>query len=183
MSKHSIVEGVDVGQTPWQLFEVYLQSRGMRNTEQRRLLVQHIFSYHQHFDADQLIDQLPSRGKKGHVSRPTVYRALAEFVDAGLLRRIELDGRAVYEPAHGYQQHDHLYCQQCRRLYEFQSTALVALCDRVALEQQFQVTGRRILIYGICGRCATPKRPVKRGHRLSAQVKRSCRCRADARRT
>jgi len=170
MAKHPLVEGVDVGETPRQLFEVYLQRRGMRNTEQRRVLVQHIFSYHQHFDADQLIDQLPSKGKKGYVSRPTVYRALGEFVDSGLLRRIELDGRAVYEPTHGYQQHDHLYCQQCRRLFEFQSTALVTLCDRVAQEQQFQVTGRRILIYGICGQCAKPK---TRGTRAGKPAKRA----------
>jgi Fur family ferric uptake transcriptional regulator len=161
MVKTPPAANADALPTPYELFEVYLQRRGMRNTEQRRVLVEHIFSYHQHFDADQLIAQLPAKGKKGYVSRPTVYRALAEFVDAGLLRRIELDGRAVYEPAHGYQQHDHLYCQQCHRLFEFQNAALVSLCDRVAQEQQFQVTGRRIMIYGVCGPCAAKPRSSK----------------------
>ena len=69
----------------------------MRNTEQRRILVEHVFNRHDHFDADQLMEQLPRRGEAGHVSRPTVYRTLNEFVDAGLLRKFELDGRAVYE--------------------------------------------------------------------------------------
>ena len=41
------------------------------------MLLEHIFRRHQHFDADQLIEQLPSKGKPGHVSRPTVYRVLS----------------------------------------------------------------------------------------------------------
>ena len=49
---------MEVSLTPLKRFEEYLQSRGMRNTDQRRALVEHIFSHHQHFDADQLIDQL-----------------------------------------------------------------------------------------------------------------------------
>jgi MFS family permease len=60
------------------------------------VLVEHIFSHHEHFDADQLIAQLPAKGADGYVSRPTVYRTLTEFVDAGLLRKFELNGRAVY---------------------------------------------------------------------------------------
>ena len=55
-------------------------------TQQRLSLVDHVFSRHEHFDADQLMEQLPGSGQPGHVSRPTVYRTLGEFVDAGLLR-------------------------------------------------------------------------------------------------
>ena len=44
--------------------------------------------------ADALIEQLPSSGQEGHVSRPTVYRTLGEFVDAGLLLQID-DPRLV----------------------------------------------------------------------------------------
>jgi len=56
-----------------------------------------VCSRHEHFDADTLIDQLPRKGNAGYVSRPTVYRTLAEFVDAGLLHKFQLDGRAVYD--------------------------------------------------------------------------------------
>ena len=103
-------------------FEEYLQSRGMRMTQQRRLLLEHVFSRHEHFDADALIEQMPSSGKEGHVSRPTVYRTLNEFVDAGLLRRFQLGGRAVYEHDYGYPQHDHLHCLECQKLIEFKAT-------------------------------------------------------------
>lgn len=153
---------VQVSLTPQQRFAEYLQSRGMRNTEQRRILVEYVFSHHQHFDADQLIAQLPAKGDPQYVSRPTVYRTLAEFVDAGLLRKFELDGRAVYEHDYGYPQHDHLYCKQCHKLFEFESDDLIELRDRVAREQKFRVTGHRLIVHGICAECVKSRRRTKR---------------------
>ena len=83
-----------VALSPRERFVEFLQSRGMRVTQQRLALVQHVFSRHEHFDADQLMEQLPTSGQPGHVSRPTVYRTLGEFVDAGLLRKFVLNDRA-----------------------------------------------------------------------------------------
>jgi Fur family ferric uptake transcriptional regulator len=162
MSDHYALGEVQVSLTPLERFEEYLQSRGMRNTEQRRILIDHIFSHHQHFDADQLIAQLPAKGQPGYVSRPTVYRTLAEFVDAGLLRKFELNGRAVYEHDYGYPQHDHLYCKQCQRLIEFKSDELVELRNHVAHKHRFRVSGHRLIIHGLCEECAGAKRRVKR---------------------
>ncbi len=153
---------VDVALSPMERFEEYLQSRGMRSTEQRRILVDHVFSHHDHFDAEQLMDQLPRRGETGHVSRPTVYRTLAEFVDAGLLRKFELEGRAVYEHDYGYPQHDHLHCEKCQKLIEFESDELRELRDRVAREHNFRVSSHRLLISGICNDCALARRRARK---------------------
>ena len=162
MSQNYSLSEVQVSLTPQERFEEYLQSRGMRNTEQRRILVEHIFSHHQHFDADALIAQLPAKGQPGYVSRPTVYRTLGEFVDAGLLRKFELNGRAVYEHDYGYPQHDHLYCKDCQQLYEFQSDALIELRNQVARDHRFRVSGHRLIIYGVCEECARAKRRKRR---------------------
>ena len=55
-------------------------------------MVKFIFSKHNHFDADQLIDDLKAAGF--NVSRATVYRTLAKLVDAGLLRQHRRRARA-----------------------------------------------------------------------------------------
>ena len=158
MSEHAALGNVPVALSPRQRFEEYLQSRRMRNTAQRRIWVEHIFSHHEHFDADQLIAQLPRRGSPGYVSRPTVYRTLAEFVDAGLLRKFELRGRAVYEHDYGYPQHDHLFCTQCQKLFEFESAELLDLRNRVAREHQFRVLGHRLIVHGVCAACTAARR-------------------------
>jgi Fur family ferric uptake transcriptional regulator len=153
---------VAVALTPLERFEEFLQSRGQRNTEQRKYLVEQVFAQHQHFDADQLIEQLPRKGRVNYVSRPTVYRALKEFVDAGLLRTFQLDGRAVYEHDYGYPQHDHLYCVKCQKLIEFQSDELIALRNRVGEENRFRVQSHRFVIEGVCSDCSRSRTRTRR---------------------
>jgi Fur family ferric uptake transcriptional regulator len=160
-AEDSSLGNVRVSSSPLQRFEEYLHSRGMRMTQQRRLLIDHVFVRHQHFDADTLIEQMPSSGQEGHVSRPTVYRTLNEFVDAGLLRRFQLGGRAVYEHDYGYPQHDHLHCLECQKLIEFQSDEMLALLTKVAREHRFQVSGHRLIISGVCENCRHAKRRVR----------------------
>lgn len=153
---------VRVAMTPQARFEEYLQSKGKRTTSQRRVLVDHVFSRHEHFDADELIDQLKAEAGD-QVSRATVYRALEELVESGLLRKMTLGSRAVYEHDYGYPQHDHLHCTQCDGLFEFRSDELLKLREAVAKESGFRVTGHRLTISGICKACAE-----KRHRKLSA---------------
>jgi Fur family ferric uptake transcriptional regulator len=157
-SEEASLGRVEVSMSPQERFEEYLQSRGLRNTDQRRFLIEQVFKHHEHFDADQLIDQLPRKGQDNHVSRPTVYRTLNEFVEAGLLRKFELNGRSVYEHDYGYPQHDHFYCTKCHRLIEFQSDELIALRDAIAREHRFRVRGHRLIIQGVCDECSRQKR-------------------------
>src|SRR5437773_10348282 len=87
---------VEVSQSPEEKFREYLASRprAQRFTSQQRDMVRYIFSKHNHFDADELIDEMKRAGFR--VSRATVYRTLNKLVDASLLRRINLGARTVY---------------------------------------------------------------------------------------
>lgn len=156
------LQPLDVSLSPQERFEEYLQTRGLRQTSQRKFLIENVFSSHDHFDADELIDRLPRRGEANYVSSATVYRTLREFVDAGLLRSFQLDGRTVYEHDYGYPQHDHLYCTRCRQLFEFQSDALLQLRDEVASDQGFRVSGHRMIIQGICRECSKNRRTKRK---------------------
>ena len=157
MSDFSL-ESVDVALKPLERFEEYLQSRGKRMTQQRRLIVDEVFSRHEHFDADELLEMLAQTSGRGKVSRPTVYRMLGELVDAGLLRKMDLGGRAVYEHDYGYPQHDHLHCQKCNKLVEFHSDELRKIRDAVGREHRFRVSGHRLIITGICAECSKARK-------------------------
>jgi Fur family ferric uptake transcriptional regulator len=152
---------VAVSQTPEDKFREYLASRPkpQRFTEQQRELLEHVFARHSHFDAEELIEQM--KGKR--VSRATVYRTLSKLVDAGLLRRIELGDRTMYDHDYGYPAHDHFVCEQCKTMTEFQSEELEALLDRIAGENQFRPAGHTLVIRGVCAAC-TAARASK--HRL-----------------
>ncbi len=152
---------VEVALSPLERFEEYLQSKGKRITQQRRTLVEQVFRRHEHFDADDLLRDLTELAGEQKVSRPTVYRGLSELVDAGLLKKMDLGGRAVYEHDYGYPQHDHLHCQECNDLIEFQSDDLLRLREAVGREHNFRVTGHRFIINGICAECSRKRRRKK----------------------
>lgn len=84
--------------TMLQRFEDFLQSRGNRITNPRRILSAEIFSHHAHFDTDELLARLKQSDAGRKVSRPTLYRTLADLEAAGLLHKTTLAGRVVYEP-------------------------------------------------------------------------------------
>jgi len=149
---------VEVALSPRERFEEFLQSRGKRMTQQRRILVDEVFRHHKHFDADELGAILADSEDGARVSRPTVYRTLSELVDSGLLRKMDLGGRAVYEHDYGYPQHDHLHCQQCNKLVEFRSEEIEEIRDAVAREHNFRVTGHRLIITGTCPECLRARR-------------------------
>lgn len=152
---------VAVSQTPEDKFREYLASRPkpQRFTDQQRELLDHVFARHSHFDAEQLIDNLKSAGKQ--VSRATVYRTLSKLVDAGLLRRIELGARTVFDHDYGYPAHDHLVCEQCNSMTEFQSAELEALLEKVAALHQFRAEGHTLVVRGTCAACNAARAAAK----------------------
>lgn len=158
MSQDFSLGTVEVSLSPVARLEEYLQSRGKRVTQQRRIIVEQVFGRHEHFDADDLLAQLREIVGPKKVSRPTVYRTLTELVEAGLLRKMTLGGRSVYEHDYGYPQHDHLHCTKCDKLIEFSSEEVKRLREAVGREHQFRVTGHRLIINGICADCTRARR-------------------------
>lgn len=144
---------VEVAHSPESKFREYLASRPkpQRYTEQQRDLVRFIFAQHSHFDADRLIDDMKRTGLS--VSRATIYRTLTKLVDAGLLRRLEVGTHTFYDHDYGYPQHEHLYCQQCHQMIEFQSPTIETLIREVCAQHQFQSSGHTFIIQGICHEC------------------------------
>lgn len=144
---------IEVSQSPENKFREYLASRAkpQRYTDQQRDMVQYIFAQHNHFDADQLIDEMKKAGFS--VSRATVYRTLSKLVDAGLLRRLEVGPRTFYEHDYGYPQHDHMFCEHCHKMFEFQNAAIADAIREVSREHNFQSSGHTFIIRGICAEC------------------------------
>lgn len=154
---------VEVSLSPAERFAEFLQTRGKRLTQQKKLLLDTIFKRHEHFDADDLVDELrQDKSNSTSASRSTVYRFLEELVEAGLLRRMTLKGRSVYEHDYGYPQHDHLHCEKCNKLIEFQSDQFAEIRKAVAAAHNFRVTGHRLIINGVCEECSQVRRQKRK---------------------
>jgi Fur family ferric uptake transcriptional regulator len=144
---------IEVAQTPEERFREFLASRPkpQRYTEQQREMVRHIFAKHQHFDTDELLAELQRANRR--VSRATVYRTLTKLVDAGLLRRIEIGPRTVYDHDYGYPWHEHLVCGKCKKMIEFTDAGISAAVKAVAAAHRFQMDGYDLVVNGTCAEC------------------------------
>ncbi len=145
--------------SPLDKFQEYLKTKGKRLTRERTIIVEEVFSDHEHFDSDQLVARLSQHHDKRRVSRSTVYRTLAEMVDAGLLRKVARPhDREVYEHDYGYPQHDHFICGKCGELIEFRNQSISEVLDEVAADHGFRISGHRLEVYGTCDKCSRMKR-------------------------
>src|SRR3984893_17389603 len=149
-----------VADRPEDKFREFLEIRGEKLTEPRRVLVRHIFDSHKHFDADELVADLRAAGRK--VSRATVYRTLRLLVDAGLLRELRLTNRTAYEHDYGYPSHDHLHCTGCNTIVEFRNDEVRKLREAVSLEHGFRPVGHRFIITGVCPACSRSRSSPRR---------------------
>jgi len=160
VSKPTPLDRIVVADSPEEKFRAFLEIRGEKLTEPRRILIRHIFDSHKHFDADELVADLRETGRR--VSRSTVYRTLRLLVEAGLLRELRLTNRSAYEHDYGYPSHDHLHCSECNTIVEFRNEAIQKLRESISLEHGFRPAGHRFVITGVCPTCSrarsTPRR-------------------------
>jgi Fur family ferric uptake transcriptional regulator len=160
VSNSAPLDPIVVSESPEDKFREFLEIRGEKLTEPRRILIRHIFDSHKHFDADELVADLREAGRR--VSRSTVYRTLRLLVEAGLLRELRLTNRSAYEHDYGYPSHDHLHCTECNTIVEFRNEEIQKLREAISQEHGFRSSGHRFVISGVCPTCSRARSPRRR---------------------
>ena len=121
--------------------------RGMRMTEQRRIIAKIIQESEDHPDVEELHRRSVSVDPK--ISISTVYRTVKLFEDAGIIARHDFrDGRSRYETV-PEEHHDHLIDLKSGQVIEFRSPEIEALQERIAREHGFRLVDHRLELYGI----------------------------------
>ena len=136
-----------------------IRARGRRLTRQRALIWRALVRGEgDHLSAREVAAAVQAEAPDLH--QATIYRALDVFVDDGLVRRTELDGRALYEIAAEHRHH-HVVCVECGAVAHVHDEALRGAFARVESESGFTLTDAELIFHGTCPRCAqTASRPT-----------------------
>jgi Fur family ferric uptake transcriptional regulator len=119
--------------------------KGLRMTEQRRVIARVMAEAYDHPDAEELYRR--SVAVDPNISIATVYRTVKLFEDAGILERHDVrDGRSRYEEISGH--HDHLIDVSSGKVIEFVNEEIEKLQQRVAQELGFELVDHRLELYG-----------------------------------
>lgn len=121
--------------------------KGLRITEQRRVIARVLSESEDHPDVEQL-HRRASAVDPG-ISIATVYRTVRLFEEAGILDRHDFgDGRARYEPA-PEAHHDHLIDVETGKVVEFVDPELEALQRQIAEKLGYRLVDHRMELYGV----------------------------------
>jgi Fur family transcriptional regulator, ferric uptake regulator len=121
--------------------------RGMRMTEQRRVIAGVLAGAEDHPDVEELHRRTAAVDPR--ISIATVYRTVKLFEDAGILERHDFrDGRSRYEEARDHH-HDHLIDLQSGDVIEFRNEEIERLQEIVARELGYKLVDHRLELYGI----------------------------------
>ena len=121
--------------------------KGLRMTDQRRVIARVLSDAADHPDAEELYRRAAAIDP--HISIATVYRTVKLFEDAGILERHDFrDGRSRYEEVSD-DHHDHLIDIQTGKVIEFHSDEIEKLQRRMAEELGFELVDHRLELYGV----------------------------------
>ena len=121
--------------------------RGMRMTDQRRVIARTLQESDDHPDVEELYRR--SSKVDPRISISTVYRTVKLFEDEGIIERHDFrDGLSRYETV-PEEHHDHMIDVQSGTVIEFHSAEIEALQERIAREHGFRLVGHRLELYGI----------------------------------
>jgi len=130
----------------------FMLRRGLRSTEQRRLIIDTLFTAREHVTIDRLLEQVRVTDPK--VGYATVYRTLKLLTESGVAQEHHFgDGHTRYELADSEAHHDHLICVECGSITEFEEPAVEALQDRIASRHGFEIRAHKHELYGVCADC------------------------------
>ena len=134
-----------------------LQQSGLKATMPRMKILE-IFENRrdEHLTADDVYKILVTSGVD--IGLATVYRALTQFEQAGLLQKQNFEsGKAVFELNQG-SHHDHLVCLDCGLVEEFFDEEIERRQHSIAAARGFSLTEHALALYGNCTKEACPHR-------------------------
>ena len=127
--------------------EALCNERGLRITEQRRVIARVLSESEDHPDVDKLYERAIALDPG--ISIATVYRTVRLFEESGILDRHDFgDGRARYEAA-PEAHHDHMIDVETGKVIEFVDPELEALQRQIAERLGYRLVDHRMELYGV----------------------------------
>ena len=133
-----------------------LQAAGLRRGGARSAVVEALAGHDCAVTALDLEEELRRRAPHSPPARASVYRALEQLEELGLVQRIEVArGTAGYEPVvPGGHHHHHAICRDCGRMVPFEDGGLERAIGRLSERVRFEVSDHDVVLRGRCERCA-----------------------------
>ncbi|MBM3488399.1 MAG: transcriptional repressor [Alphaproteobacteria bacterium] len=128
--------------------EQLCQDKGLKMTEQRRIIARVLSEATDHPDVEQVFRRAATLDPR--ISIATVYRTIRLFEEANIVEKHDFgDGRSRYEESGGRSHHHHLINLRTGEVIEFENDELELLKRKIAAQLGFELAGERLELYGV----------------------------------
>ena len=122
------------------------KQRGVRLTDQRKLIAKVMSESSDHPDVDELHKRVTKLDKK--ISIATVYRTVKLFEESGIVEKHDFrGGKARYEES-PEEHHDHLIDISDGKIVEFVDNDIEKLQEKIAEKLGYKLVDHRLELYG-----------------------------------
>lgn len=132
-------------------YSALLRARGFRATRGKMLILKSLETSHHPVSVGELLGKL-----KNKIDTVTVYRALEDMTDAGLVRKVDLQHpHAHYEFVDSARHHHHLVCKMCGKVEDVESCDPKHLEGRVLKKSKMfaSIETHAMEFFGLCDEC------------------------------
>lgn len=133
-------------------FKEFIKKKALKYTSEREEILKEILNYKNHFDVDEIYNQLKKKGSK--VSKASVYRTIPLLIEAGYIQEVyKQDAKAYYEVTLKKLPHIHFICVKCKSVQELIDAYLVEYIQKEAEKKGYTPLTYHLEIFGICKEC------------------------------
>ena len=123
------------------------KAKGVKLTEQRRIIAKVMSEANDHPDVDELYNRVSQIDSK--ISIATVYRTVKLFEESGILAKHDFKGgKARYEELNE-SHHDHLIDVKTGEIIEFVDEEIEKLQKKVAEKYGYELVDHKLELYGV----------------------------------
>lgn len=127
--------------------EKLCQKKGLKMTEQRRVIAGIISESTDHPDVEEIYKRASKKDPK--IGIATVYRTVKMLEEGGVIEKHDFGhGKARYEEVSD-EHHDHLIDVKSGKVVEFQNEAIEMLQEKIAEELGYKLIDHRLELYGV----------------------------------
>jgi len=144
------------------LLKSHLAKKNLKLTKQREIILK-AFLKTDHVTAEELHHRISK--KKVQMGLATIYRTLNLLCEIGIgQQRYFGDNKTIYDNVLNKKHHDHLICEKCGKIIEFECPPIERLQEKIADRYGFVLNKHRLELYGQCKdweNCSEMKKSIR----------------------
>ena len=134
-------------------FKTLLKANSLKYTAQREAILKTLYDHPDHFTPENLYLLVKENYPDLNTGITTVYRTLNLLEENNIATSISFGAAGKKFELGNKPHHDHLICEECGEIIEFEDKKIEELQEKIAKIHDFKLTNHLMQLYGICKAC------------------------------